>query len=73
MARVKRGVTAGRRHKKVLGKAKGYYERAVRWVQERQDKLPADRKKELADFRAEAEALLQRPAWKPRTPANNQP
>ena len=24
MARVKRGVTAGRRHKKVLGKAKGY-------------------------------------------------
>jgi len=25
MARVKRGVTAGRRHKKVLGKAKGYY------------------------------------------------
>jgi large subunit ribosomal protein L20 len=25
MARVKRGVTAGRRHKKVLGNAKGYY------------------------------------------------
>ena len=25
MARVKRGVTAGRRHKQVLGKAKGYY------------------------------------------------
>jgi large subunit ribosomal protein L20 len=25
MARVKRGVTAGRRHKKVLGKAKGYF------------------------------------------------
>ena len=25
MARVERGVTAGRRHKKVLGKAKGYY------------------------------------------------
>ena len=25
MARVKRGVSAGRRHKKVLGKAKGYY------------------------------------------------
>jgi large subunit ribosomal protein L20 len=25
MARVKRGVTAGRRYKKVLGKAKGYY------------------------------------------------
>jgi large subunit ribosomal protein L20 len=25
MARVKRGVTAGKRHKKVLGKAKGYY------------------------------------------------
>src|ERR1700741_393236 len=25
MARVKRGVTAGRRHKKVLGKEKGYY------------------------------------------------
>ena len=25
MTRVKRGVTAGRRHKKVLGKAKGYY------------------------------------------------
>lgn len=25
MARVKRGVTAGRRHKKVLSKAKGYY------------------------------------------------
>jgi len=25
MARVKRGVTAGRRHKKMLGKAKGYY------------------------------------------------
>jgi large subunit ribosomal protein L20 len=25
MARVKRGVTAGRRHKKGLGKAKGYY------------------------------------------------
>ena len=25
MARVKRGVTAGRRHKKVLHKAKGYY------------------------------------------------
>ena len=25
MARVKRGVTAGRRHKKVLGKAQGYY------------------------------------------------
>src|ERR1700716_4029230 len=25
MARVKRGVTAGRRHKKVLGKVKGYY------------------------------------------------
>src|SRR5262245_31089929 len=25
MARVKRGVMAGRRHKKVLGKAKGYY------------------------------------------------
>src|SRR5690606_13095409 len=25
MARVKRGVQAGRRHKKVLGKAKGYY------------------------------------------------
>ena len=25
MARVKRGVTASRRHKKVLGKAKGYY------------------------------------------------
>src|SRR5258707_15728631 len=25
MARVKRGVTAGRRHKKVLTKAKGYY------------------------------------------------
>lgn len=25
MARVKRGVTAGRRHKKVLDKAKGYY------------------------------------------------
>ncbi|HPF26814.1 MAG TPA: 50S ribosomal protein L20 [Steroidobacteraceae bacterium] len=25
MARVKRGVAAGRRHKKVLGKAKGYY------------------------------------------------
>ena len=25
MARVKRGVTAGRRNKKVLGKAKGYY------------------------------------------------
>jgi large subunit ribosomal protein L20 len=25
MARVKRGVTAGHRHKKVLGKAKGYY------------------------------------------------
>src|SRR5580704_18127629 len=25
MARVKRGVTAGRPHKKVLGKAKGYY------------------------------------------------
>src|ERR1700745_4251870 len=25
MARVKRGVTAGRRHQKILGKAKGYY------------------------------------------------
>jgi len=25
MARVKRGVTAGRRHKKILAKAKGYY------------------------------------------------
>src|SRR6187402_3824828 len=25
MARVKRGVTAGKRHKKVLAKAKGYY------------------------------------------------
>jgi large subunit ribosomal protein L20 len=25
MARVKRGVIAGRRHKKILGKAKGYY------------------------------------------------
>jgi len=25
MARVKRGVAAGRRHKKVLGRAKGYY------------------------------------------------
>jgi large subunit ribosomal protein L20 len=25
MARVKRGVTAGKRHKKILGKAKGYY------------------------------------------------
>ncbi len=25
MARVKRGVTAGRRHKKMLNKAKGYY------------------------------------------------
>jgi large subunit ribosomal protein L20 len=25
MARVKRGVTASRRHKKILGKAKGYY------------------------------------------------
>jgi large subunit ribosomal protein L20 len=25
MARVKRGVIAGRRHKKVLAKAKGYY------------------------------------------------
>jgi large subunit ribosomal protein L20 len=25
MARVKRGVVAGRRHKKILGKAKGYY------------------------------------------------
>ena len=25
MARVKRGVTAGRRHKKILNKAKGYY------------------------------------------------
>ena len=25
MARVKRGVQAGRRHKKILGKAKGYY------------------------------------------------
>ena len=25
MARVKRGVTAGRRHKKIPGKAKGYY------------------------------------------------
>ncbi len=25
MARVKRGVVAGRRHKKVLAKAKGYY------------------------------------------------
>jgi large subunit ribosomal protein L20 len=25
MARVKRGVMAGRRHKKILGKAKGYY------------------------------------------------
>ena len=25
MARVKRGVTAGRRHKKILKKAKGYY------------------------------------------------
>ena len=29
MARVKRGVTAGRRHKKVLGKAKGYYNARV--------------------------------------------
>jgi len=25
MARVKRGVTASARHKKILGKAKGYY------------------------------------------------
>jgi tetratricopeptide (TPR) repeat protein len=41
-------------------KAKECYERAVHWVQEQQGKLPAEQKKELDAFRAEAEAVFQR-------------
>jgi Flp pilus assembly protein TadD len=42
--------------------AKDCYERALRWMKEEQDSLPPNGKKELEDFRAEAEAALQKPA-----------
>jgi WD40 repeat protein/tetratricopeptide (TPR) repeat protein len=38
------------------------YDRAVKWVQERQDQLRSEEKKELDAIRAEAEALLPQPA-----------
>jgi hypothetical protein len=41
-------------------KAKDCYDRAVRWMQEQQSKLPAEEQKELIAFRAEAEAVLQK-------------
>ena len=59
MARVKRGVTAGRRHKKVLGKAKGYYNaRRKVYRAAKQAVIKAgqyayrDRRRKKRDFRA---------------------
>jgi large subunit ribosomal protein L20 len=59
MARVKRGVIAGRRHKKVLGKAKGYYNaRRKVYRTAKQAVIKAgqyayrDRKAKKRDFRA---------------------
>jgi WD40 repeat protein len=40
-------------------KARDCYDRAVRWVEERRGKLPDDRTKQLQDFRAEAEEVLE--------------
>ena len=38
--------------------ANAYYDRAVKWVQAKQDKIPAAWRDELASFRAEADAVL---------------
>ena len=40
-------------------KAREHFDRAVRWVEERRGKLPDDRTKQLQDFRAEAEEVLE--------------
>lgn len=59
MARVKRGVTAHARHKKVVDKAKGYYGRrknvfrvAVQAVEKAQQYAYRDRRTRKRDFRA---------------------
>jgi tetratricopeptide (TPR) repeat protein len=39
-------------------KARDHYDRAVRWCQESEARLPADLQQELKAFRAEAEAVL---------------
>jgi len=59
MARVKRGVTASRRHKKILGKAKGYYNarrkvfRAAKQAVIKADQYAyRDRRAKKRDFRA---------------------
>ncbi|HEV3078773.1 MAG TPA: protein kinase, partial [Gemmataceae bacterium] len=39
-------------------KSKDCYDRAVKWVQAKHDKLPAQWREELASFRAEADAVL---------------
>ena len=41
-------------------KAKDYYNRAVKWLQEQQGKLSAEWRKELTEFHAEADAVLAR-------------
>ena len=64
MARVKRGVTAGRRHKKMLGKAKGYYgARSRTYRTAKQAVIKAgqyafrDRRAKKRDFRALSVAI----------------
>ena len=59
MARVKRGVTAHARHKKVVDKAKGYYGRrknvfrvAVQAVEKAEQYAYRDRRNKKRDFRA---------------------
>ena len=44
-----------------VSKARSCYDRAVKWLQERQGRLPADEREELTAFRAEAGALLTKP------------
>ena len=39
MARVKRGVIAGRRHKKILKKAKGYYEKGKKKLKKAKNEI----------------------------------
>jgi large subunit ribosomal protein L20 len=56
MARVKRGVTAHAKHKKVLNKAKGYYGRRKNTIREAVEKAMQygyrDRKRKKRTFRA---------------------
>ena len=71
MARVKRGVTAKARHKKVLGKAKGYYgARSKLFKTAKQAVIKAgqyacrDRRQRKRQFRAQLRPIILRNAGK---------